>query len=212
MYTCTSKRAGSYTNEMQQQQQLAGRAEQPVIVEVSPRQRKIVEQRVQASATEEQRPAAKAKSSVRQSKRTQCAGSGSVEQPAPELDGPSMLRSLRECGGWLQVLPAQTIAQSNSIQRLHSAMALLQSRSSRQRRDEVQPLLSSWDASQKAKGRKRKYDEVKADLIAEVVEEARRLKRMQDAYEPPSLDASATTAGTCFPAIQTALQYESIER
>ena len=91
-------------------------------------------------------------------------------------------------------------------------MALLQSRSSRQQREEVQQLFGSWDVSQKAKGRKRQYDEVKADLIAEVVEEARRLKGMQDAYEPPSLDASATTAGTCFSAIQTALQHGSIER
>ena len=154
----------------------------------------------------------KAKASVRQSKRTQCAASGSVEQPAPQLDGPSMPRNLQECGDWLRGLPAQTSAQSKPIQRLHSAMSLLQSRSSRQKREEIQQLLGSWDVSQKAKGRKRKYDEVKADLIAKVVEEARRLKRMQDAYEPPSLDASAITAGTCFSAIQTALQHESIER
>ena len=91
-------------------------------------------------------------------------------------------------------------------------MALLQSRSSRQKREEIQQLLGSWAVSQKAKGRKRKYDKVKADLLAKVVEEARRLKRMQDAYEPPSLDASAITAGTCFSAIQTAFQHESIER
>ena len=91
-------------------------------------------------------------------------------------------------------------------------MALLQGRYYRQKREEVQQLLGSWDVSQKAKCCKRKNDEVKADLISEVVEEARRLKRMQDAYEPPSLDASATTAGICFSAIQTALQHESIER
>ena len=53
---------------------------------------------------------------------------------------------------------------------------------------------------------------MKADLTATVVEEARRLKTMQDAYEPLSLDASATIAGTCFSAIQTAVQHESIER
>ena len=55
-------------------------------------------------------------------------------------------------------------------------------------------------------------DQVKADLLAKVVEKPRRLKRMQDAYEPPSLDASTITAGTCFSAIQTAVQHESIER
>ena len=91
-------------------------------------------------------------------------------------------------------------------------MALLQNRSSRQHRQEVQQLLGSWDVSRTAKSRKRKYDEVKADLLAKVVEEARRLKRRQDAYEPPSLDASTITAGTCFSAIQTAVQHESIER
>ena len=197
---------------LQQQQQLAGRAQQPVIVEISARQRKIVKQRIQASAAEKQRPAVMAKASVRQSKRNQCAGSGSVEQPAPQLGGPSMPRNLQECGDWLRGLPAQTSAQSKPIQRLHSAMSLLQSRSSRQKREEILQLLGSWDVSQKAKGRKRKYDEGKADLLAKVVEEARRLKRMQDAYEPPSLDASTITAGTCFSAIQTAVQHESIER
>ena len=91
-------------------------------------------------------------------------------------------------------------------------MALLQGRSSRQQRQEVQQLLVTWGVLQKAQGRKRKYDEVKEDLVAKVVEETRRLKTMQDAYELQSLRASATTAGTCFSAIQTALQHGSIER
>ena len=120
--------------------------------------------------------------------------------------------SLQECGDWLKGLPTQTVAQSKPVHRLHSAMALLQSHSSWQRREEVHQVLGSWDVSQKAKGRKRKFDEVQADLIAVVVEETRRLKTMQDAHEPLSLGASATIAGICFSAIQTALQHGSIER
>ena len=136
----------------------------------------------------------------------------SAARPAPQLDGPSMPRSLQECSDWLKAMPVQTIAQCKPMQRLQSAMALLQGRSSRQQRQEVQQLLGWWHVSQKANGRKRKYADVMADLIAEVLEEARRLKRMQEAYEPRSLDASATSAGTCFSAIQTALEHGSIER
>ena len=64
----------------------------------------------------------------------------------------------------------------------------------------------------KTKSRKRKFDEVKADLIAEIVEETRRLKTVQDANELQSLRASATTAGTCFSAFQAAFQHGSDER
>ena len=53
---------------------------------------------------------------------------------------------------------------------------------------------------------------MKADFIANVVEETRRLKTMQDAHEPLKLGASATSAGTCFSAIQIALQHGSMER
>ena len=122
--------------------------------------------------------------------------------PDPDSENP---RSLVECSDWLKAWPAQTVAQCEPLRRLQSAIALLQSRSSREQRQKVQQLLGSWDVSQKTKSRKRKFDELKADLIAEIVEETRRLKTMQDAYEPQSLRASATTAGACFSAIQTAL-------
>ena len=53
---------------------------------------------------------------------------------------------------------------------------------------------------------------MKADFIAKVVEEKRRLKTMQDAHEPLRLGASAIIAGIRFSAIQIALQHESMER
>ena len=134
-------------------------------------------------------------------KRSVAVSTDSAARPSPKLDGPSMPRSLQKCGEWLKYSPRQTSAQSKPIQRLHSAVALLQSRSSRQKREEVQQLLGSWDVSQKAKGCERKYDEVKADSIAEVDEEARRLKRMRDAYEPPSLDGHYT-GNNIFPGIE----------
>jgi hypothetical protein len=128
----------------------------------------------------------------------------SAAQPAPQLDGPAEPRSLHECTDWLKALPPQQIAHSKALQRLQSATALLQSRCSRQQRQELQQLLDTWGVPQKAQGRKRKYDEVKADLLTKVVDETRRLRRMQD--------ASATTAGARFSAIHTALQHGSIER
>ena len=136
----------------------------------------------------------------------------SAAWPAPQFDGLSMPRSLQECSAWLKALPALTIAQCKPIERLESTITLLPSCSSRQQRRQVQQLLASWDVSQKTRGRKRNFDEVKADLIAKVVEETRRLKTMQDAHEPRRLGASATIAGTYFPAIQIALQHRNMER
>ncbi len=72
---------------------------------------------------------------------------------------------------------------------------------SRQHRREVQQLLDPWNVPQKSKGRKRKCDEVKAALVAKVVEETRRVKRMQDASETPSPDESTTTSVARFSAI-----------
>jgi hypothetical protein len=130
--------------------------------------------------------------------------SASAARLAPQLDGSAEPHSLQECNDWLQALPLHEIAHSKPLQRLQSATALLQSRCSRQQRQEVQQLLDTWGVSQKAQGHKRKYDQVKADLVAKIVDETRRLRRMQD--------ASATTAGARFSAIQAALQHGSIER
>ena len=151
------------------------------------------------------------------SKRSVADSTDSAARPAPKLDGPSTPRSEQECSeqefsAWLKALPALTIAQCEPIERLEGTITLLQSCYSRQQRRKVQQLLASWDVSQKTKGRKRNFDEVKADLIAKAVEETRRLETMQDAHEPVRLGASATIAGTCFSAIQIALHHGNMER
>ena len=126
------------------------------------------------------------------SRRSVADSTDSAARPAPQLDGPSMPRSVQECSAWLKALPALTIAQCKPTERLESTITLLQSCSSRQQRRKVQQLLASWDVAKKTKGRKRNLDEVKADLIAKVVEETSLLKTMQDAHEPLRLGASAT--------------------
>ena len=65
---------------------------------------------------------------------------------------------------------------------------------------------------QKAQGRKRKYHEAKADLVARVVEETRRLSRMQHAFGAPIPDGSAANTRASFSVTQTSLQHAGRER
>ena len=129
----------------------------------------------------------------------------SAARPAPKSDGPAELLRLQECNNWLRALPSQDVFESKPLQRLQAAMALLQGRSSRQQRQEVQQLLDTWGVVQFAQGHKRKYDEVKDDLVAKVVEETRRLKEFRHALDAPSPSASTT-------AIQASLQHSRLER
>ena len=82
----------------------------------------------------------------------------------------------------------------------------------RQQRKEVQQLLHTWSVIQKTESRKRKYKEVKQDLLTKVVEETRRLKRMQGAFVEPGQDASANNPSACFSAVRASLHHGSIER
>ena len=136
----------------------------------------------------------------------------SAARPAQKSDGPAELLRLQECNEWLQALPSQQLFQSRPLQRLQAAMVVLQGPSSRQQRQEVQQLLDTWGVVQKAHNRKRKYDEVKKDFITQVVEETRRLKRMNDAFEGPCPDGSANNASACFSAIRASLHHGNIER
>ena len=90
-----------------------------------------------------------------------CLADSSAARPAPQLDGLAEPCSLKECSDWLKALPPQEIAERKPLQRLQTATAVLQSRSSRPQRQEVQQLLDPWNVLQKSKGRKRKCDEVK---------------------------------------------------
>ena len=109
----------------------------------------------------------------------------SAARPAAKVGGPAELLNLTECKNWLQALPSQEILQNKSLQRLQEVLDLLQTPSSRQQRQKIHKLLGNWDVRTKTQGRKRKYDEIKVDLVAKIVEEARRLKRMRHEFEEP---------------------------
>ena len=132
----------------------------------------------------------------------QSTGSG-VAQPAEYA--PHRSTVLQECSDWLQTLPAHVIAHSRPLKRVHSAAALLGMPSTREQRDQIQSLLDNWDVPQKHKGHKRKFDDVKSDLVIKVVEESNRLKTMHNATGPPTPDAPPLPAWVTHSAIQAAL-------
>ena len=76
---------------------------------------------------------------------------------------------------------------------------------------DLHQLFGAWGVPQKGRGRKRPHDEVSRDLLAKVVEETRRLKRMQDVSELSSADAPAVSAGIRFSAIRASLQHASTD-
>ena len=86
-------------------------------------------------------------------------------------------------------------------------MDILQSPSSREQRQKIQKLLGNWGVIQFTQGRKRKYDETKADLIAKTVEETRRLKRVRHEFEESIHDGSDTNTSARFSVIQASLQH-----
>ena len=91
-------------------------------------------------------------------------------------------------------------------------MDLLQRPCSREQRQEIQKLLGDWGVLQKTQSRKRKYDEIKTDLVAKVVEEAHRFKRMRHEFQELIADGSDTNTSARFSAIQASLQHRSRER
>ena len=137
------------------------------------------------------------------------AADSSDARPASKAGGPAELLNLQECTDWLQALPSQEILQNKPLQRLQEVMDLLQRPTSREQRQEIQKLLDNWGVLQKAQGRKRKYDETKADLVAKVVEETHRLKRMRHEFVEPIPDGSDTNTSARFSAIQASLQHQS---
>ena len=133
----------------------------------------------------------------------------SAARPAAKAGGPAELLNLRECKNWLQALPSHEILQNTPLQRLQEVMDLLQRPSSREQRQEIQKLLGNWGVLQKTQGHKRKYDATKADLVAKVVEETHRLKRMRHEFVEPIPDGSDTNTSARFSAIQASLQHQS---
>ena len=133
----------------------------------------------------------------------------SAARPASKADGAAELLNLQECKNWLQALPSREILQNKPLQRLEEVMDVLQSTSSREQRKEIQKLLGDWGVLQKTQGRKRNYDETKADLVEKLVEETNRLKRMRLQFEQPISDGSDTNTSARFSAIQASLQHGS---
>ena len=136
----------------------------------------------------------------------------SAARPASKAGGPAELFNLPECKNWLQALLSQEFLQHKPLQRLQEVIDLLQRPSSREQRLEIQKLLNNWGVLQKAQGSKRTYDETKADLVAKVVEETRRLKRMRHEFGEPIPNGSDTNSSARFSAIQTSLQHRSRRR
>ena len=93
-------------------------------------------------------------------------------------------KQLLECGEWLDSLPEQVVSESRLLQRARSAAALLQKPTSSRQRQELQPILAEWGVLQKRySSGKRKFDDVKLELVSRVIEETARLKTMHDAPE-----------------------------
>ena len=101
--------------------------------------------------------------------------------------------------------------QIKPLERLQKAMTALLQPPTRDQRGEIQKLLHSWDVPQKNNG-KRSFDEVKAELLAKVIEETHRLQRMQGAPETSSPHADANAAGWRFSAITASFQNAYAQR
>ena len=132
-------------------------------------------------------------------------GSGGAAQPFPAVNDSTDGRRLQECSHWLNTLSPEERSQSEVVQRVQLATALLQRPRSRQQRRDVQQFLGLWDVRQKTEGRKRKYEEVYGDLVGKVVAEARRLQNVHEASEAERSDASITSPSGRFSAIRVSL-------
>ena len=199
------------------QQQLLDSAEppasdDPMLRRLKDRQSK----RAQDSAAEEQRPLAKPKatkgrnkraadSTARRVKRTRAARPA---QDSAAQSQPAVLSSvgLQECSHWLQSLPEDAIAQSLPLKRVHSATALLLMPSTGDQRQRIQKILEEWHVSQKHKGNKRVFKEVKAELVSKVVEESKRLKTMHKVIATAIPAAPPLPPWATYSAIQASLQ------
>ena len=160
-------------------------AERPVLTGLKDRQRK----RAQRKSVKRTRAARAAQDSAAQSQ-------------------PAVLSSvgLQECSHWLQSLPEDVIAQSLPLKRVHSATALLLMPSTSDQRQRIQKILEEWHVSQKHKGNKRVFKEVKAELVSKVVEESKRLKTMHKVSATAIPAAPPLPPWATYSAIQASLQ------
>ena len=146
-----------------------------------------------------------ADSTARRVKRTRAARAA---QDSAAQSQPAVLSSvgLQECSHWLQSLPEDVIAQSLPLKRVHSATALLLMPSTGDQRQRIQKILEEWHVSQKHKGDKRVFKEVKAELVSKVVEESKRLKTMHKVIATAIPAAPPLPSWATYSAIQASLQ------
>ena len=172
------------------QQQLLSSAERPMLTGFKDRQRKRAQRkRAQRKRAQRKRAARAAQDSAAQSQ-------------------PAVLSSvgLQECSHWVQSLPEDAIAQSLPLKRVHSATALLLMPSTGDQRQRIQKILEEWHVSQKHKGNKRVFKEVKAELVSKVVEESKRLKTMHKVIATAIPAAPPLPSWATYSAIQASLQ------
>ena len=114
----------------------------------------------------------------------------SAAQPAPRTD----TDNLEECERVLQTWSSQDMLHHRPVQRVREVVNLLKEPSDRQNQRDIQKHYNDWEVVQKLQGVKRCFKETRSDLLAKVVEETRRLKRLR------------TDPSTPFSAIQAALR------
>ena len=106
---------------------------------------------------------------------------------------------------WLSTLPQNIVDNSKPLQRVKTATHLLEMRSCRDQRKKIQPILDDWNVVQKHKGQKRKFQDVKADLLAALVQETKRLQAMLKATSESQTASQDIVRRGHFSAIQESL-------
>ena len=104
----------------------------------------------------------------------------SVARPASYTNNvrPHGLNSLKEVHDWLSTFSAEAVNQHSPLARLHKAVDLLNRPPSREQRDAIRKILSSWGVKQKTQRKKRPVAQAKSDLEHKVFREAVRLKAL----------------------------------
>ena len=103
-------------------------------------------------------------------------GGSSAAQPAPKSTTAEFV-SLNDCRKWMESLDIESLDKP-PIRKLQTAVTILQGRSSRQQRTQLQQVLKVWDVVQKEHGVKKGAGEVKKDLEKRVLQEFRRLRSL----------------------------------
>ena len=131
--------------------------------------------------------------------------SDAVQPASDHKQQTESVQQLQQITEWLGTLSKNTVDNNEPLTRLQTATHLLQMRSCRDQRDKIQEIAREWQVVQKHKGQKRKFGEVKADLVASLAQEAKRLQTMQNRTLPLQTASESGTLRFQFSAIQDSL-------